>query len=178
MRTLETHGYRLALYSQKNLRWANQMLGTCRGWTIRTGGCKISCYAMLLGDHKVKNPKGVKSEANPSLVDWLATVKKWYVRGCLTVDRVFCKGLGLEYNGRYTTKKPPYPCIAETNYYASKGISQHFFIYLPNGNIIDPLDWLPKEKENKYHRHMRSYRWIEPYRKVEVKCTHCCPKHC
>jgi hypothetical protein len=177
MKTIETHGYRLALYSQKNLKWSNQTLGTCNGWTIGKGGCKITCYGMLLGDHKIRDPKGVKREANPSIVDWIATVKKWYFRGCLSVDSIFCKGLALVYN-RSRVTSPDYPCIAETNYYVKNGYKQHFFIHLPDGNIIDPLDWIPRVKKNKYAGHIVSYRWIKPYRKVEVKCTHCCPKHC
>jgi hypothetical protein len=79
---------------------------------------------------------------------------------------------------RSRVTSPDYPCIAETNYYAKNGYKQHFFIHLPDGNIIDPLDWIPRVKKNKYAGHIVSYRWIKPYRKVEAKCTHCCAKHC
>lgn len=45
--------------------------------------------------------------------------------------------LGLDYFGKSQTQ-PPYPCIAETDYW-KKTTPQHFFIINPDGSQIDPL---------------------------------------
>lgn len=149
-------------YSQRNPRWSKQKLGTCNT-TLGASGCKISCYCMIY-DGKIKDPKGNMVECHPGILDWLATVNKLYVSGCLTVDETFCKFLGLKFNGR-TTNPPKYPCIAETDHYKKKyGIKQHFFVWFPDGMILDPLDgnilnkWTPKKKPNPYH--IVSYRLI------------------
>jgi hypothetical protein len=42
------------------------------------------------------------------------------------------------------------PIIAETNYFASQGYPQHFFVALPDGSIVDSLDGMTK-KPNPYH---------------------------
>lgn len=167
-------------YSQKNPRWAKQQLGTC-DTTIGASGCKISAYAMLLDD-KIVDPKGRIVECHPGIMDWIATIQKLYVQGCMTVDEKFCKFFGLEYNGKKKIH-PDYPCIAETNYYANKGVLQHFFIIYPDGDMLDPLDgnalnnWTPKKRKNIYP--IVSYRWIKPRGwKEEVQCTKCCPAHC
>jgi len=161
------------MYSQKNPRWMWQKLGTCKD-TISKSGCKVTCFAMFLKE--IKNPDGKMVEAHPGIVDWVATEEKLYTNGCLINDKIFCKYFGLEYVGNHTTA-PKYPCIAETNHYQSKGVPQHFFIHLPNGNIIDPLDYIPREKKNQYK--IVSYRWIKPLGWVApVVCNKQCPKCC
>jgi hypothetical protein len=81
-----------------------------------------------------------------------------YVRGCLTVDSTSAKILGLKYNGR-VYKNPGVTCIAETDHYKKKGVPQHFFVLLPDGRRVDPLDLNPKPEKNDYR--IKSYRLIE-----------------
>jgi len=64
------------------------------------------------------------------------------------------EALGLTYEGKVTAKPSKFPCIAETNAYASKGVPQHFFVVL-GSSIIDPLDG-KEYPANKYL--IKSYR--------------------
>lgn len=167
-------------YSQVNPLWVAQQLGTCKGWNIKNGGCFITSLAMLYSGN-IKAPNGKIVECTPSILDWIATVTNLYKDGCLVVQSSFAKLLNLEDNGK-STKAPTYPCIAETDHYKKIGISQHFFIHLPNGNIVDPLDgnaltlWKPKEKANPYK--IVSYRLLKVKVNDCTQCTHCCPVHC
>jgi hypothetical protein len=52
------------------------------------------------------------------------------------------------------TTKITKPTIAETNHFSGQGFPQHFFVSLPNGQIIDPLDG--QQKVNPYN--IVSYR--------------------
>jgi hypothetical protein len=148
-------------YSQRNPRWSKQQLGNCKT-TLGQSGCKISSLCCIY-DGKIKDPKGNLVECHPGILDWVATVNKLYSSGCLISDAVFCKFLGLKFNGR-TTNPPKYPCMAETNHYKKNGVPQHFFIWYPDGTILDPLDgnifnkWTPQRKKNPYH--IVSYRLI------------------
>ena len=142
-------------YSQKNPRWRWQKLGTCKQ-NIGQVGCFVTSLANL-ADTEIVDPRGIKREANPSIVDWVATVKKLYTGGCLVVSKKFAKLLKLEYHGK-AYKRPSYPCIMETNYYRKYGVPQHFCVIFPDGDIIDPLDLFPKKKANKYAHHIVSYR--------------------
>jgi hypothetical protein len=133
-------------YSQKDNRWANVKLGTCSD-TIAKSGCKITCLASFAG---ITPP-----EANKIIP---------YVNGCLTNDQTAAKALGLEYDGKSTTR-PSYECIVETDFYKSKGVPQHFFILTPEGLAVDPLDLEPKPKKNPYN--IVSYRLFKPLIKEE-----------
>ena len=153
----------MKFYSQKNTRWRWQKLGTCRV-NLGQAGCFVVSLANL-ADTKLKHPRtGEMAEANPSLVDWVATNKHLYVAGCLVHSKRFAELLDLEYNGK-VFRRPSYPCIAETDHYRKQGYPQHFFIMYPDGEIIDPLDYFPKKKPNKYH--IVSYRLF----KHKTKCT-------
>jgi len=129
-------------YSQKDLKWASERLGTCPNETIGKSGCKISCLASFCG----KTP----SEVNKIIP---------YVSGCLTEDVSAAKALGLPFLGK-TTVKPDFDCIAETDHFKSRGVLQHFFILLSDGRCIDPLDAIPVPKKNPYK--IVSYRLFKP----------------
>jgi hypothetical protein len=117
----------------------------------------------MIYDGLIETPKGKMAECHPGILDWIATEKKLYANGCNVVQDKFCKYLNLKNDGR-TTAKPKYSCIAETNHYAKIGVPQHFFIWNPDGTILDPLDgnvmnlWTPKPKKNPYK--IISYRLI------------------
>ncbi|MGI6227477.1 MAG: hypothetical protein ACOYJ1_14610 [Peptococcales bacterium] len=61
-----------------------------------------------------------------------------YTGGCLIDSEPAARILGLEYHGISKTK-PSYDTIAETNYYKSSGVPQHFFIIKADGSQVDPL---------------------------------------
>ena len=149
-------------YSQRNIRWGWQRLGTCKV-RIRQAGCFITALCNL-ADTKIKNPRGRVVECHPGILDWRATVDGLYANGCLVVSKSFAKLLDLEYNGKSKTP-PDYNCIAETDHYRRYGVPQHFFVYLTNGKIIDSLDG--KEKDNPYK--IVSYRLFKN-RKEDDKC--------
>ncbi len=138
-------------YSQKDPRWKDKKLGSCKD-TIGQSGCKITALGMFL----YKQPDEVNEEMTRDNI---------YVDGCLTDDAKIAKYYNMRFDGR-TTVKPKHICIAETNDYKTRyGVPQHFFVFAPKGTldedrdmILDPLDeaneiaW----KENPYH--IVSYR--------------------
>ena len=126
-------------YSQK---WYSDKLGTCNV-TIKSHGCFISCLSMLL-------------EIEPPAVNRTLTKNGGYANGCNLLSEKACGILGLDYSGR-TTKDPGTMCIAETNYYANKGIPQHFFVY-HKGDMVDPLSQSPEWRDCIYP--IVSYRLI------------------
>ena len=129
-------------YSQKDLKWASERLGTCPNETIGKSGCKIACLASFCGK-------------TPSYVNKIIP----YVSGCHTEDASAAKALGLLFLGK-TTVKPDFDCIAETDHYKSKGVPQHFFILLADGRCVDPLDAIAVPKKNPYF--IVSYRLFKP----------------
>lgn len=115
--------------SQNDPRWKSQQLGTCTD-TIGQSGCVITSIAMLAG-------------VTPDIVNVALRAGNGYQDGCIVKWDVAARLLGLPYDTKRTSPVMS-PCIAETNYYAPK-VPQHFFIWLGNGKIIDPLDG--KEKD-------------------------------
>jgi hypothetical protein len=130
-------------YSQCDPKWKNVRLGTCPD-TIGQSGCFMTSLANLAWKVPVE-------------VNELFTRNGAYVNGCLISPEKAAQLLGLEYKGK-TTVKPDGVCIAETNYYASRGVPQHFFIWNPDGRIADPLDLSPDWQENKKKYPIVSYR--------------------
>jgi len=158
-------------YSQKDPRWANQKLGTCNT-TLRASGCFVTALAMQYGD-RIKVPptsrKWLESvatvyddgtvEATPAILDFIFTKEKLYSSGCNVVSTIMTKRLGLENSGR-SGAQPPYQCIAETDNFKRFGVPQHFFVVLPDGRILDPLD-PPDSPPKKNPYHIVSYRLIK-----------------
>lgn len=139
--------YQITPYSQKDPRWAGNKLGSC-ATTIGKDGCKVTCYAMFDG-------------RSPEFINLTLSSNNGYHQGCLTVDELDCKILGLEYHGK-SSSQPDYPCIAETDRFKP---AQHFFVVREDGMILDPLDLNPGWKPNPYH--IVSYRLIKPKQKTE-----------
>jgi len=122
-------------YSQKDSRWSNIFLGNSQS-TIGKYGCFLTSISMIAEIEP--------TEINKTLTD----------NGCIDNNgslssQCAANILKIEYNGK-TFQKPNYICIAETDFYKNKGVPQHFFIVLENGQIVDPLDLEPKPKNNKY----------------------------
>lgn len=132
-------------YSQKNSRWANQKLGTCQD-TFAQSSCLVTCLAMF-------------AEKTPLEVNQLLLQNGGYKNGCLVISEKAANILNLEYQGK-SWARPSNDCIAETHFYLPQGIPQHFFIYLSDGKIIDPLDNQPQPKTNPYN--IASYRLFKP----------------
>lgn len=112
-------------YSQKNKKWANRKMGDthCR---MKRYGCFVTALAIVDG----RTPDKVLDILNRS--------------NCFTsegelLSETAAKVLGLEYHG-VEEEYPGRACIAETADYANVGVPQHFFVWIGNGNIIDPLD--------------------------------------
>lgn len=110
-------------FSQKNYK--NTLLGTCTD-TIAKSGCKLVCYSILTGIEPL--------EMNRRFVD--AGV---FVQGCLIDDRRAIDLLGLQFDPRRDLVVK-YPTIGCTNFYANKGVPQHFFVIIDSKTILDPLD--------------------------------------
>jgi len=76
-----------------------------------------------------------------------------YSNGCLVNSDRAAELLGIEYNGK-TTDYQTSVCIAETGDWGG----QHFFVWLGNGHIIDPL--IGYETTNNYN--IKSFRLFKP----------------
>jgi len=131
-------------YSQKDSRWANVKLGTSKA-TIGSVGCYLVSFSIL-------------TDIDPITLNKLFIEKKVYQDGNMMVSKKAAQVLGLEHKGT-TTTRPSRICIAETDNYKPKGVPQHFFVWLGDGRIIDPLGG--KTKNNPYH----IVKWILVYPK-------------
>lgn len=122
--------------SQRDPKWGINRLGTCSD-TIFQSGCVITSLAML-------------ANTTPDEVNELFIKKKGYTDGCIVIWTQAAKLLDLKYSP-VTSKAVFYPCIAETDFYAKRGVPQHFFVLLEDGTILDPLDRSgSKPKKNIY----------------------------
>lgn len=138
-------------YSQKDLRWANVLLGECKKIKLKQAGCFVVSLSMLTGipPNKVNGLLVYEGGFSPN---------KYGVK-CLINSPRAAQILGLQYDGR-SWARPSHTCIAETSHYHHQGVPQHFFIYRNDGKIIDPLDKNPKPKKSPYH--IKSYRLFKP----------------
>ena len=106
---------------------------------MKSSGCYVCSISMLL--RKI-----------PSIVLEILNKNDCFTsEGALLNDKA-ANVLGMIYSKVY--ENPNKVCIAETDSNAQYGVPQHFFVWLNNGYIVDPLDGLIKL--NKYH--VVSYR--------------------
>ena len=104
------------------------------------------------------------SDRDPSITNAILTASDCINSQGMMISECAAKSLGLGYAGK-TTSPPNFPCIAETDFYKNKGYPQHFFVYLPNGEIHDPLlSYGPTV--NNYP--IVSYRLFEKYNEEET----------
>ena len=120
-------------YSQNDWRWRRNRLANTY-LTLGGHGCLITCLAMI-------------ARKNPGRINKFLTKSGAFNPGGMLVVRRACKILGLQYNG-ITREKQYWLAIAETAHYWQSGYPQHFFIWLGDGQIIDPIDG--KQKANFY----------------------------
>lgn len=66
------------MYSQTNLLWRWRQLGACKGTTIGSSGCLLTCMAQLLTNHGLG--------FNPAQLNEVLKLTKNYVDGCLIPD--------------------------------------------------------------------------------------------
>ena len=121
-------------YSQKS--YPNTKLGTCSD-SISQSGCFMTSFCNLL------------HELGIAEIDPIAFNKKAFPNGGCMANATNWASL---YNLQYlkSTIKPSLApaCIAETDHWKSVGVPQHFFLWRPDGKIVDPLDTKPDWKEN------------------------------
>lgn len=132
----------MTYYSQLDSRWKYQKY--YGELTFGKFGCFVTSLAMLDG----RTPPEVASvlRANGA-----------FTSGGLLITEKAKSALGLDYGGKITIP-PDRVCIAETDAYKSKGVPQHFFVWLGNGRIHDPLGG--ENIPNKYN--IVSFRLFEP----------------
>lgn len=139
--------YDLYNFSQKDEKWKNKKIGNSNV-TIGSHGCLLTAFSNITG-------------ITPDSIADIA-----YENGCIDSEGnlnsvKLAKILKVEYEEPIKVKtKPPYPCIAETNYYAPVGVPQHFFVADSGNMIIDSFDG--KLKDNIYKNNMVSYRRFKP----------------
>lgn len=132
-------------YSQNDPRWKNLRLGTS-DTTFGKSGCFVTSLAML-------------ADVEPTKANELFKTSGVYRNGCLIGDpQKAADVLRIGYEGKGDPTSPRgSTCIAETNHYAPI-TKQHFFVWIGDGNIIDPIDG--KKKLNNYK--IVSFRLFRP----------------
>lgn len=132
-------------YSQKDPRWKDRTINYTK-LTMKNYGCFIVSLAILDG-------------RSPDLVLTILTAKNCFTPQGLLISKKAAEALDIEYDGIAGSEdKPNHICIAETHQFRWMGYAQHFFVWKPDGYIIDPLDG--KEKMNRYR--VASYRLFYP----------------
>jgi len=126
-------------WCQKDGRWKDLKIGNT-DLTMENYGCLITSLAILDG----RTPKEILEILNRS--------SAFNDKGMLYSD-IASKALGFSYKGKHK-ESPKYECVAETNHWAYLRIPQHFFVWNPDGTIVDPLDG--QMKTNNYE--VVSYR--------------------
>jgi len=111
-------------FSQKDRKWKDEYIGHSTE-KIGPSGCFLVSLSILDG-------------RNPSVVNAILTAHDCIDNNGYMISECAASALGMSYGGK-TTDPPSYPCVAETDFYKSKGYPQHFFVHLPNGEIYDPL---------------------------------------
>ena len=138
------------MFSQKSYK---TKLGTCNQ-TIAQVGCLLTSCTNLF-------PRLIDFKMTPPELNTFCVKNGLYSNGCM----LNLAGLAKKFNLIYKKDtKSKVCCIAETDHWKSKGVPQHFFLWKPDGTIIDPLDAKPDWKKNPYK--IVSYRIFEPI-KVE-----------
>lgn len=132
----------MTYYSQLDSRWKNKKF--YGDLTFGGFGCFVVSLAMLDG----RTPPEVAS---------VLRANNAFASGGLLITEKAKNALGLDYGGKITIP-PDRVCIAETDAYKSKGVPQHFFVWLGNGRIHDPLGG--ENIPNKYN--IVSFRLFEP----------------
>lgn len=127
------------MYSQKDPKWAKERLGSGPD-TIGQSGCKLSSFCNLGKEMQW-------FDYTPQSLNKLMIKERLYTNGLLIADSILAKYFGL--TTEKVKKDPGVLCIAETNYYANKGVPQHFFLY-EKGDRVDPLDLEPNFEKNTY----------------------------
>ena len=113
--------------SMKDKGWGNLKIGQT-DLRLKTHGCYVIALSILVG----KYPNVVLKKLNQNFC---------FDKDGKLLNEKAAKVLGFEeYRWLPPDTKLTEPITAETDHYVDKGIPQHFFIALPNGNIIDPLD--------------------------------------
>ncbi|MCR4279707.1 MAG: hypothetical protein NUV78_03155 [Candidatus Zambryskibacteria bacterium] len=114
-------------YSQNFKDWKNTRLGTSNQ-TFGEVGCFVVALSCLADN--------LPTETNISFIR-----NDVYRNGCLIGDpQKAADVLGLTYDGKIpATIAPKFVCIAETHYFKPV-VPQHFFVWLGDGRIIDPID--------------------------------------
>ena len=143
----------MRFYSQKDPKWANNILGYCKNAKFKNNACYLTCLSMLSGIDPVELNRRFK-------------VAGVYVNGCLINSKKASKELKTTYNWSEINPKRKYPVIAETNHYKRVGYPQHFCILLPDGRRVDPLDLNPKPETNNYN--IISYRDFGDFGKTKT----------
>lgn len=163
-------------YSQFDLRWRDRYFPNAdksitKPYRLTWGnwGCNGTCICMLVG----KDPNQLMDE-NPD---------GWQPDGNAYTDKILAR-YGWKLTGRINVdpNKPlpsrTEPVIAVTNFYASQGQPTHFFLLLPNDQIMDPaprtkLGETVGPKANKYSGTIVQIRPFERTSAITKKCK--CP---
>lgn len=125
-------------FSQNDPKWKDEQLGYCPGYTIGSGGCAITCAAMVYNYYS-------SNYTDPSKLNQCLKEKGGYAEGCNIIWGNNCRPFSLPWSFVTTTnalgkKLEKYPVIVwDTCKYQT-----HFLVAIEkSGNdflVIDPID--------------------------------------
>lgn len=143
-------------YSQADSRWGGHFLGNSR-LTIKGYGCVITSLGMMVN----KNPDEVNAILKRGNAFPAGNPRNGN-EGSVVIWQPAARLLGMSYDAS-NTRPVRTPCLALTDHFARTGYPTHFFVYLGNGRILDPLDG--KEKPQGTYR-IIGYRNLSPKENV------------
>ena len=123
----------MTFYKQTDSRWANQTYDGKH--TLGKYGCFITSLSMLCD---IEPPQTAQKLRQARCFDGQGNLSSTCAKNAL----------GLEYDGISYNEQEGL-CIAETDDYSKSGYPQHFFVWLGNGFINDPI--LGENIVNPYH---------------------------
>ena len=138
-------------YSQRDLKWMNIKLWWSKIYTIWTSWCFLTSLAMLSWKY---NPK----QLNILWIEEWGFTKWWFIISKKISKICWLEVLTNKWWLNWNIQDKTNPCIGITDHFKKQGVLTHFFVLLPNGNIIDPWSIKPREEWNKYKDEMIWYR--------------------
>lgn len=124
-------------YSQKDARWGSLKL-PYSSLNLAQAGCYITAIAML-------------AQVDPKELLEKSSKAGGFTNGGLLRSDIVARAGGISYVGASRIQPLDRACIAKTDHYLASQGTYHFYVKLPDGRRIDPLDPNPQPEGDGYN---------------------------